>query len=57
MNEFDTYEKYIELFRPIGCIGNVNSFFYAVNGLNGGMTAGMEYPYDGFAAFMKEYTE
>jgi hypothetical protein len=32
MNEFDTIEKCVELFRSVGCIGNENNIFFAYKG-------------------------
>ena len=63
MNQYDTLEKCMELFKTVNCIGNENNIFVAykdtakaagpsvmfgaVGGLAGGMVNGMEYPYDG----------
>lgn len=63
MEEFNTLDKCLELFKSVNCIGNENLIFFtykdaakatgtatmfgAVGALAGGMVSGMEYPYDG----------
>jgi len=49
MEEFNTIEKVEELFKGIDALGNDNIFFVACQDKQkvSGMTAGMEYPYDG----------
>ncbi len=59
MNEFDTIEKCLELFKSVNCIGNNNCIFVTykdtsksvgpsavLGGAAGSMVNGMEYPYD-----------
>lgn len=53
MEEFNTIDKCLNLFKSVNCIGNDNKCFIAYKdlsgagtGLVGGMTNGMEYPYD-----------
>ena len=63
MNEFNTYEKCIELFRNARCLGNSNCIFLAYKdvakttggGLVGGMVSGMEYPYDALLINVTEF--
>ena len=49
MEEFNSIEKVIELFRSINGLGQDNAFFVACQDKQkvSGITAGMEYPYDG----------
>ena len=63
MEEFNTIDKCLELFKSVNCIGEENLIFFAykdaakaagpatmfgaAGGLVGGMVNGMEYPYDG----------
>ena len=49
MNEFDTFEKSLMLFRTYGCIGNENNMFWGFKALNAasGVVGGMMHPYDG----------
>lgn len=49
MEEFNTIEKVVELFRSINALGQDNAFFIACQDKQHvvGVEAGMEYPYDG----------
>lgn len=49
MEEFDSIEKVIELFKNENGYGGNNTFFVAYKDLqkSSGMVSGMEYPYDG----------
>ena len=63
MNEYNTLEKCLELFKSVNCIGKENLIFFAykdtakatkpsmlggaVGAFAGGMVNGAEYPYDG----------
>jgi len=49
MEEFNSIEKVIELFKSINGVGEDNAYFVACQDKQkvSGMVAGMEYPYDG----------
>ena len=49
MEEFNSIEKVVELFRSINGLGGDNAFFIACQDKQkvNGVVAGMEYPYDG----------
>lgn len=49
MEEFNTIEKVIELFKQTNCYGNENNIFVVYKDLqkSNGMVSGMEYPYEG----------